>query len=77
MDSVILGVSNDDLRTLKTFAQQEGIAFPLIDDTSKQIKNIYGDERLTYVINKEGIVTFIQKGVPVNDELLEQLKLLQ
>jgi hypothetical protein len=29
------------------------------------------------VINKEGIVTFIQKGVPVNDELLEQLKLLQ
>ena len=77
MDSVILGVSSDALKTLEAFAQQESISFPLIDDTSKKIKNNYGGGRLTYVINKEGVVTFIQEGVPVNEELLEQLKLLE
>ena len=70
-------MSADDLETLKAFADGEGISFPLIDDSSKKIKSAYPGGRMTYVINKEGVVTFIQEGVPVNEELLKQLNVLK
>ena len=77
MDAEIIGVSNDDLKTLKKFAEREGISFPLVADTEEAIKNIYGDGRITYLIDKNGVIAFIQDGVPENDTFIEQLKLLK
>ena len=74
MESVIIGVSADDLETLQAFGDKEHISFPLIDDSSKTIKSSYTGGRVTYVIDKEGVVRFIQEGVPVNEELLKQLQ---
>lgn len=73
----MIGVSNDDMDTIKEFIEENGIEFPLVSDSEKQFRNSYGRGRLTYLIDKQGIIRFIQKGVPSNEDFIEQLKLLQ
>ena len=59
------------------FADKNGITFPLVSDENKQIRKLYGRGRVTYVIDKYGVIQFIKKGVPDNQELLDVLKRLQ
>ena len=42
MDSEIIGVSNDDMKTLQKFVNEEGVKFKLIADTDKKIKKLFG-----------------------------------
>lgn len=72
----MLGVSGDTLETHQAFMQEQGIAFPLIDDADGAIRKLYDGGRITYLIDKEGIIGFILKGVPDNGRLLEELDLL-
>jgi peroxiredoxin Q/BCP len=69
----VLGVSGDTLETHRAFAEEHGITFPLIDDSDGAIRSLYGRGRLTYLIDREGIVRFIDKGVPDNARLLKEL----
>ncbi|MDY6951227.1 MAG: redoxin domain-containing protein [Thermodesulfobacteriota bacterium] len=73
-DAVILGASKDSMKTNRRFAEEHGIGFPLISDSDKAIRRRYGTGRLTYLIDKEGVTRFMQKGVPDNDVLLKELK---
>ena len=63
--------------TIEKFIEENGIEFPLASDSQKQFRNSYGRGRLTYLIDKQGIIRFIQKGVPSNEDFIEQLKMLQ
>jgi peroxiredoxin Q/BCP len=74
LDAQIIGVSTDSLETHRQFAGQNGIAFPLISDEDKTIKKMYGWGRVTYLIDKSGVVRFVQKGVPNNRDFLNRLK---
>ena len=65
------------MKTLQEFAEEKSIDFPLITDAKNEIKKTYGGGRLTYLIDKKGIIRFIQNGVPENDAFIEQLKALQ
>lgn len=65
------------MQTLEQFVKEENISFPLMSDTEKDIKGKYGSGRVTYLIDKQGIIRFIQKGVPENADFLEQLKKIQ
>jgi peroxiredoxin Q/BCP len=69
----VLGVSGDSLETHQAFAKEHGITFPLIDDGDGKIRRLYGSGRITFLIDREGIVRLIMKGVPQNSKLLEQL----
>lgn len=62
--------------TIEKFIAENGIEFPLVSDSDKQFRNAYGRGRLTYLIDKQGIIRFIQKGVPSNEDFVEQLKML-
>jgi peroxiredoxin len=64
------------METLQKFVDQEGIGFPLVSDTGKNIKKDYGAGRITYLIDKNAMIRFIQKGVPNNRDFLEKLKSL-
>jgi peroxiredoxin len=46
----------------------------MISDETKSIRDAYGFNRITYIIDKKGVIRFIQKGVPENSELLRELK---
>lgn len=65
------------METIEEFIQENGIKFPLVSDSQREFRNNYGRGRLTYLIDKQGIIRFIQKGVPSNADFIEQLELLQ
>lgn len=69
----MLGVSGDTLETHQAFMKEHAIAFPMIDDADGAIRKLYASGRVTYLIDKEGIISFILKGVPDNGRLLEEL----
>ncbi|MET7284745.1 peroxiredoxin [Streptomyces sp. NPDC005573] len=65
-DTQVLAVSNDSIHTLRVFAEQEGLEYPLLSDfwPHGNVSRAYGvfDEekglanRGTFVIDKDGIV---------------------
>lgn len=68
-DAQVLGVSVDDLETLKKFAQSLTLPFPLLADPDKKAAEAYGvlsaaghANRVTFVIGKEGKVTKVFEG---------------
>lgn len=65
------------METLEKFVREENIGFPLIADSEKDIRKKYGRGRITYLIDKQGVIRFIQKGVPENEDFLEQLGMMQ
>jgi peroxiredoxin Q/BCP len=75
-DAQIIGVSTDSVETNRKFAAENGIHFPLISDEDKSIKKLYGRGRVTYLIDKSGIIRFVQKGVPENQDFFNELKRL-
>jgi peroxiredoxin Q/BCP len=74
LDTQVLGVSGDSLETHAKFADEYNITFPLITDKDNQIKNLYGRNRITYLIDKKGVIRFIQTGVPENKDFLNQIR---
>jgi len=77
LNAQVLGVSDDDLKTLESFMNEHGITFPLIADDERKARKAYGWGRQTYLIDKKGRVRFIQKGVPDNELFLKELEKLE
>ena len=73
----VLGVSGDTLETHRQFSKEHGITIPLIDDSAGEIRKLFGSGRVTYLLEKEGMIRFIMKGVPDNERLLEELDKLR
>jgi len=63
----VLGVSSDSLETHREFAAKNGITFPLVSDADGAIQKLYGPGRITFVIDKTGIVRHVHKGIPDNN----------
>ena len=74
-DTQLLAVSNDSIHTLRVFAEQEGLEYPLLSDfwPHGETSRAYGvfDEgkgcavRGTFVIDKEGVVRWtVVNGLP-------------
>ena len=77
LDAQIIGVSADSMETNQKFSEENGIAFPLISDKNKTIRKLYGRGRVTYLIDKSGVIRFVQKGVPKNQDFIDHLKKLK
>jgi len=74
LDAQVLGISPDSLETHEKFSEKYGLAFPLVSDSEGVIKNLYGGDRITYLIDRKGVIRFVQKGVPENKDFLNKLK---
>jgi len=73
----VLGVSPDSPATHDEFSARHGITFPLISDEKGEVQRQYAPGRVTFIIDKAGIVRFIQTGVPDNELLLGELEKLE
>jgi len=69
----VLGVSPDTIETHERFRGKYGINFPLISDTGGDLRKIYSGGRITFLIDRDGIIRLIQKGVPDNGKILEEI----
>ena len=68
-DTVIFGVSTDDLETNKKFAESLNLEFALLSDTDGKASQAFGvlnerkmSNRTTFVIDKKGVVREVISG---------------
>jgi peroxiredoxin Q/BCP len=76
LNAQVLGISADSLETHEAFAKSLGLTFPLVVDTGN-ISAIYGSGRITHLIDQQGIVRYLHKGMPDNERLLQEIENLQ
>ena len=76
LNAQVLGVSPDSLQTHHDFAEHLDLSFPLIADTGT-LRKLYGSGRVTYLVDQNGIIRFLHKGMPDNDTLLSEISILQ
>lgn len=66
----MVGISLDSQKRNRKFAEQTGARFPLLSDTEKKVAKAYGvlsfthlfANRVTFVIDKGGIIRHIDEG---------------
>jgi peroxiredoxin Q/BCP len=86
--AVVIGISVDSVESHSKFSQKYNLPFSILSDSSKQVARAYGvlgiggflAKRVTFIINKEGIITHIFPKVDVkkhNEEVLKALEELQ
>lgn len=73
LDTQVLGVSPDDLETHRRFAESLKLGFPLVVDPGGELASRYGQGRIAFVIDKQGVVRHVEKGMPDNRRLLDLL----
>jgi peroxiredoxin len=70
LNAQVLGISVDAGPSLKVFAEQTGVQFPLLSDFKRQVAASYGvlneergfANRATFVIDQEGKIRSIEVG---------------
>ncbi|MFE9607502.1 peroxiredoxin [Streptomyces sp. NPDC006012] len=74
-DTQLLAVSNDSIHTLRVFAEQEGLEYPLLSDfwphgETSRAYGVFAEDkgcavRGTFIIDKEGVVRWtVVNGLP-------------
>jgi peroxiredoxin Q/BCP len=85
MNAEVLGISVDDIASHRKFKEKERLNFPLVADTNFMISRSFGafneerqmSRRMTFIIDKNGIVRHIMPKVDVRahaEEVLQALK---
>lgn len=79
-----MGISVDDLDTQQRFSASfgEGLPFPLVADSQKEVAKAYGtfnllkgnSKRMTFIVERDGTLSYINREVDARNE--EQYKLL-
>ena len=82
----VLGVSSDSVGSHKKFAENHNLSFPLLSDSDGRVRKDYGVHstlgflpgRVTYVIDKEGVVRFMfESQLHPEQHIAEALKSLR
>ncbi len=90
-DTVVLGVSKDDLKSHDKFKEKHQLPFALLSDEETEVLKMYdswkeksmfgkkywGIERNTFLIDKKGILRQIWKNVKVKGHVEEVLKAIE
>jgi len=91
LDTVVLGVSRDDVASHQKFSQKYSLPFPLLADTDGSVteaygvwqeKNMYGKKtwgivRSTFIIDREGVVRKVFPKVKVDGHSAEVLEFIR
>jgi len=87
-EAEVLGISVDDLESHKKFKEKENLNFPLLADTDYSVSRAFGafnkkrqmSKRMTFIIDKNGIIQHIFPNVDVRahaEEVAEALKAMK
>lgn len=84
LNARVVGVSRDDVATLKYWVKHLHITFPLLSNISGYVGNYFGAEkpgqfvfeRLTVIIDMKGVVRYMKEGSPSYGEIVAFLKKL-
>ena len=81
LNAQVVGVSRDDLITLKYWAKKYKLSFPLLSNISGYLGDCYGVtagdkfvfNRRTVIIDKKGIIRYARDGSPNYEEIISTL----
>ncbi|KQL48912.1 peroxiredoxin [Brevibacillus choshinensis] len=82
VDTVVFGVNPAELEKKQSFAGKFGYRFPLLVDADQTIRQAYDvgkilglffQQRIVYIIGKNGTILYAKKGNPPVSELLQVL----
>jgi len=73
----VLGVSSDPPAAHEEFSSKHGLSFPLLSDEGGAIQKRYAPGRVTFIIDKSGVIRFVRKGTPDTRVLLQELAKLE
>ena len=76
LNTQVMGISGDNINTVKRFAAEFDITYPLVSDPEGAIKKLYSGERINYLIDKTGTIRLIVRGVPDNRAIIDKIKAL-
>ncbi len=70
MDTQVFGISTDNLPTLRHWAEEQKLTYPLLSDFMRKVSDSYGvlmpdrgmAYRTTFVIDKQGRIQHIEQG---------------
>ena len=77
LDTQVLGVSKDSLDSHIKFAEELNLTFPLISDPDGKLIALYAGGRITFLIDKQGTVQMIVKGMPDNKKILKEIEKIE
>jgi len=79
----VIGISSDSIASHKKFAKQYKLPFILLSDNDKKIRNLFGVKpsllglipgRVTYVVDKEGVIQMIFDSVMATTHISKALE---
>lgn len=79
----VIGISSDSIASHKKFAKQYKLPFILLSDNDKKIRNLFGVKpglfglipgRVTYVVDKEGVIQMIFDSVMATSHITRALE---
>ncbi len=82
----VIGVSSDSVKSHQKFANQHNLPFILLSDADKKLRKLFGvpgdllgliPGRVTYVIDKEGIVQLVFNSMSGKIHIQKALEMLQ
>ena len=84
-DTVVLGISVDDVQSYKKFQEAEKFGFSLLADTEFAVSKVYSgimerfnaSNRVTFVIDKAGYIRVIDENVDVANHGADVLKFIE
>jgi peroxiredoxin Q/BCP len=85
LNAEVLGISSDNLEMHKKFLERYKLNFPLVADTDSKISKAYGvyneekgrARRVTFIIDKDGIVRHIIDRVNVDTHAQDVISILK
>ena len=87
MNVAVIGISADNVASHKRFADKYQLPYTLLSDSEKKVRKLFGVKntllgilpgRVTYVIDKEGIVRFIfENQFGAEKHITESLRILK
>jgi peroxiredoxin Q/BCP len=75
-DTQVLGVSKDSMDSHDKFAEKLNLTFPLISDPDGKLIALYASGRIAFLIDKQGVVQMIVKGMPENKKIIKKIEKL-
>ena len=87
MNVAVIGISADNVASHKRFAEKYQLPYTLLSDSDKKVRKLFGVKntllgilpgRVTYVIDKEGIVRFIfENQFGTEKHITESLRIIK
>ncbi|GAA4862761.1 peroxiredoxin [Paenibacillus vulneris] len=80
-NALVLGINPGTMEEHQRFSQKYAYDFPLVSDKDERIRELYdvgkvfllGQQRIVYVINREGKIVYAKKGNRPTKEILAAL----